>query len=77
MVVFTLAVWAVIASVACCAILGVLAATAHARAEECRLHDLKTRVHELRAAYQRRLAEMRRGQFDAPSPETEEAVLEV
>ncbi len=58
---FPLEVWTVIGLISAAAVLAILGAAAHARKEECRRHDLKVRVHELRAAYQRRLAELRRG----------------
>jgi len=61
MVVFAPEIWSVLGLIAGACLLGMLAAAAHARREECRLHDLKVRVHELRGAYQRRLADLRRG----------------
>lgn len=61
MVAFSLEVWTVLGLIAAAMLLAMLATASHAIREECRLHDLKVRVHELRAAYQRRLAELRRG----------------
>jgi hypothetical protein len=62
MVVFPIEFWTVIWIIGGGTVLAILAAASNARREECRLHDLKVQVHELRSAYQRRLADLRRGQ---------------
>jgi hypothetical protein len=61
MVAFPLEAWIAIMVIAAAAVLAILGAAARTRKEQCRLHDLKVRVHELRSAYQRRLVELRRG----------------
>ncbi|MBX3407177.1 MAG: hypothetical protein KF869_10470 [Phycisphaeraceae bacterium] len=71
MVPFAAEVWIAIGLVAAATVLAILGTTAQARREELRRHDLKVRVHELRAAYQRRLAEIRRGAAESAIPVAE------
>jgi type VI protein secretion system component VasK len=65
--------WVAIGLVGVGTVLAILVTIAHARREELRRHDLRVRVNELRAAYQRRLAEIRRGTVEAVAPESEPA----
>lgn len=60
MVPFPIEAWVALAVLSAGTVLAILGCAAMARREECRRHDLKVRVHELRAAYQRRMAELRR-----------------
>ncbi len=60
MVAFSTEVWTIFGVIAVATVMAILSAAATARQQECGLHDLKIRVQELRAAYQRRLAELRR-----------------
>ncbi len=75
MVSFPIETWIALAVLAAGTMLAILGCAATARREECRRHDLKVRVHELRAAYQRRMAELRResseaaGEPSAPAPD--------